>query len=239
VALAFWGVVRGRPPSRQTGATQAKSVSKSIGLAREESLQFPREVEQEMEKLGPGIDEGQAVGQFRQVCKQVGVMDLYFIYGVESSFIHPSVMTINAYAHPSGKSLSTKPEDRPHLGNFELLAACLIWAGQDLDRLIEGHPRAEGLAKLAASIGAKEVLPPYRTVPPVQRTKRRGNRSPGKNERSQADCRLVCDGHRGDRYPIDQAIRPGAADHDRDGRGPGRHGRHDPSRGAAAHPHDR
>jgi len=159
--LLHWVVERGDAGVAAMLASQSKSVNRSVRTMRQAELVVPREVEREIERLTPDFDEGQVVGQFRQVCEQLGVLDLYVVYGVESVFVHPSVATVNAYCDDNGK-LVTSPARDIHRGNFALLAPCLIWAGRDLDRLVPGQPRAEGLEKLAASIGAHGALPPYR-----------------------------------------------------------------------------
>jgi len=159
--LLHWVVERGDAGVAAMLASQSKSVNKSVRTMRQAELVVPPEVEQEIERLTPDFNESEVVGQFRQVCEQLGILDLYVVYGVESVFVHPSVATVNAYCDDSG-TLVASPARDIHRGNFALLAPCLIWAGRDLDWLIPGQPRTEGLEKLAASIGAHGALPPYR-----------------------------------------------------------------------------
>jgi hypothetical protein len=158
--LLHWVVERGNMGVAAMLASQSRSVNKSVRTMRQAELVVPPEVEQEIERLSPDFNEAEVVGQFRQVCEQLGVLDLYVVYGVESVFVHPSVATVNAYCDDKGK-LVTAPARDIHRGNFALLAPCLIWAGRDLDRLVPGQPRTAGLENLAASIGAHGALPPY------------------------------------------------------------------------------
>ena len=159
--LLHWVVERGDAGVAAMLASQSKSVNRSVRTMRQAELVVPPEVEQEIERLTPDFNESEVVGQFRQICEQLGVLDLYVVYGVESVFVHPSVATVNAYCDDRG-SLVTSPARDIHRGNFALLAPCLIWAGRDLDRLVPRQPRTEGLERLAASIGAHSALPPYR-----------------------------------------------------------------------------
>jgi hypothetical protein len=140
--------------------TQSRNVDKSIKTMRTADLVVPREVEEEIQRIAPGVPEGEIVGQFRQICEKLDVLDLYVVYGVESTFVHPSIPTINAYCDNYGV-LQTTPQRALHRGNFALLAPCLIWAGRDLDSLTEGQPAAEGLERLATAIGCQPALPPY------------------------------------------------------------------------------
>ena len=99
------------------------------------------------------------------------------VYGIESVFVHPSVSTVNAYCDDKGR-LATSPQRDIHLGNFALLAPCLIWACRNLDGLVLGQPRAEGLEKLAISISGHGTLPPYHAAQTKQpKRKRRRRRS--------------------------------------------------------------
>jgi hypothetical protein len=162
--LLHWVVERGDAGVAALLASQSKSVNKSVRTMRQAELVVPLEVEREIGRLTPDLTESEVVGQFRQVCEQLGVLDLYVVYGVESVFVHPSVATINAYCDDGGE-LVTTPAREIHRGNFALLAPCLIWASRDLDRLVPRQPRTEGLGRLAASIGAHSALPPYRGTP--------------------------------------------------------------------------
>ena len=158
--LLHWVVERGDAGVDAMLNTQSQSVNKSIKTMRTAELVVPREVEEEIQRIAPDVPEGEIVGQFRRVCEQLGILDLYVVYGVESTFVHPSIPTINAYCDERGM-LRTTPQLDIHRGNFALLAPCLIWAGRDLDSLIEGQPAAEGLERLATTIGCQPALPPY------------------------------------------------------------------------------
>lgn len=170
--MLHWIVERREAGVTALLASQSESVNKSLRTMRLAELVVPPEVEKEIERLNPDFSASEVVGQFRQVCEQLGVLDLYVVYGGESAFVHPSAPTVNAYCGDSGQ-LVTSPSRDIHRWNFALLASFLIWAGRDLDQLIPGRPRTDGLERLAASIGAHPALPPYRVPQPAQTSRRR------------------------------------------------------------------
>jgi hypothetical protein len=160
--LLHWVAERGDAGVDAMLSTQSQNVSKSVKTMRTAKLAVPREVEEEIQRITPDLPEGEIVGQFRRICEQLDVLDLYVVYGVESTFVHPSILTINAYCDDRG-ILQTTPQRDLHRGNFALLAPCLIWAGRDLDSLTEDQPAAEGLERLATAIGCQPTLPLYPT----------------------------------------------------------------------------
>jgi Family of unknown function (DUF5677) len=170
--MLHWIVERGEAGVTALLASQSESVNKSLRTMRQAELVVPPEVEKEIERLNPDFNDSEVVGQFRQVCEQLGVLDLYVVYGGESAFVHPSAPTVNAYCDDRGQLVTSPPRDI-HRGNFALLAPFLVWAGRDLDQLIPGQPRTDGLERLAASIGAHPALPPYRAPQPAQTGRRR------------------------------------------------------------------
>jgi Family of unknown function (DUF5677) len=170
--MLHWIVERGEAGVTAMLASQSESVNRSLRTMRKAELVVPPEVEKEIERLSPDFSDSEVVGQFRQVCEQLDVLDLYVLYGGESAFVHPSAPTVNAYCDDSGQ-LVTAPQRDIHRGNFALLAPFLIWAGRDLEQLIPGQPRTDGLEKLAASIGAHAALPPYRAAQPAPTGRRR------------------------------------------------------------------
>jgi hypothetical protein len=99
----------------------------------------------------------------------VGCGDLYWVYGILSQSVHPSLSTSNAYIEPATGALRLTPR----LGypeSVQMIAHCLIWAQRDLDRLVPDPARAQGLEKLASAIGAVPVLPGYQpSAPPSPR----------------------------------------------------------------------
>jgi hypothetical protein len=113
--LLHWVVERGKAGAAAMLASQSENVNKSVKTMREAELVVPPEVEQEIERLSPDFNESEVVGQFRQVCEQLGILDLYVVYGVESAFVHPSVPTVNAYFDDSGR-LATSPQRDIHVG---------------------------------------------------------------------------------------------------------------------------
>jgi hypothetical protein len=168
-----WIVERGEPGVEIMRADQSARVAKSIKTAREATVILPPEVEKEIKEIGEGIDDGKALKQFRKVCEELDLLGLYFMYGVESGFVHASLQTINAYASPT--TLTTEPQRIPSRSTVHLLAQCLIWARRDLDRIVPGRPDAEGLDALAQLIDTRP-LPPYRPVAtPSSRRRRRGH----------------------------------------------------------------
>ena len=173
--LLHWVVERGQPGVDSILANQAAQVSRSVRTAHDASLALGPEIEQAMDATTARTDEKKATRVFRKVCEELGILDLYSIYGVESQFVHPSVLTINAYSGPPGQrpALRLAPEGDLHRGNFALLAPCLIWSGRALDRLVPGQPKAQQLEALAKSMGAAAVLPPCQPVPPAARKGRR------------------------------------------------------------------
>lgn len=174
--LLHWVTERGLPGVDAVLANQAAQVDRSVRTARAAQLALGPEIEQAM--AATRIDERKASQAFRKVCEDLGILDLYFVYGVESQFVHPSVLTINSYAGASG--LTMAPQGDLHRGNFALLAPCLIWSGRALDRLVSGQPRTAQLEALAGSLGAAPILPPWQPAPPAPQRKGRRN---GRRER--------------------------------------------------------
>jgi hypothetical protein len=155
-------------------ASQSKRVNENIRTVREAQMVLSPQIEREMQAAaGARTNEAKALGQFRTVCKELGLLELYFVYSVESSFVHPSIVTVNSYIDDSG-NFANEPQRMSHAANLEMLAYCLIWANRDLDTLTPGQPKADELERLARSIQAVPVLPPYRPVPPPPRSKKRG-----------------------------------------------------------------
>jgi Family of unknown function (DUF5677) len=169
-----WVVEQGDAGVDAMMAAQAVSVRKSVKTAREAAVVLLLEVEKELNAASAPIDESKAVRQFRKVCEELGLLELYFIYGVESGFVHPSLATINAYADGPSR-LTTEPQPGLDRGTPLLLAQCLIWARRDLDRVLPGRSDAAGLDALAESIESRP-LPPYRPVPAVAPAGRRSGR---------------------------------------------------------------
>jgi hypothetical protein len=179
--MLHWVVERGDEGVEAVLANQEEQVSRSVRTARTANLELPAVAEEQIAADGPPVDVSKAYRTFRSVCEQVDVLDLYFIYGIESQFVHPSVMTINAYCDPSrgsGREILTtapRPGDH-HRHTFYLLACCLIWAGRDLRRLLPNPEKAARLAALAAQIEAATALPQFQ--PGDARSKDRKNNPP-------------------------------------------------------------
>jgi hypothetical protein len=167
--MLHWVVERGDAGVEGVLASQDKQVGRSVRTARKANLQLPIEVEEQIAAEGPPVDLKEAYASFRAVCENVDVLSLYFVYGVESQFVHPSVMTINAYCDPSpglGREVLTiaPRSGNHHRHSFYLLAQCMIWSGRDLERLIPDPQKAAQLEALAVQIEAARTLPPYKAA---------------------------------------------------------------------------
>jgi Family of unknown function (DUF5677) len=168
-------------------ASQSKRVDQTIKTAREAQMALSRDVERQMRAAAETpISETKAIGQFRTVCKELGLLELYFVYSVESGFVHPSIATINTYIDADG-NLATRPQRKTHETNVEMLAYCLIWANRDFDMLTPGQPRTRELENLARSVQAAPVLPPYRPAPPPPQRPKRGR---GGRRRRLLPCKM-------------------------------------------------
>jgi hypothetical protein len=174
--LLHWLVERREVGAKAILASQSGNVARHINLAQEAKMYLSPEIEQGMLDAAKNLpSEEKAVGHFKDICKQLGLLELYFVYGVESGFVHPSLVTVNSYLDDSGKP-TNEPQRIIHRSNMALLAYCLIWANRDLDKLMPGQPRAEELEKLAKSVEAVPMLPAYREVPPPPRNKKKRGR---------------------------------------------------------------
>lgn len=174
--VMHWIVEQGDDGVDALLANQSKRMKKWVDrTTKESSLAVPPEIASELMDGFDGIDEEKALKQFDRICREVGVEDLYSAYGFLSNFVHPTTTTSNIYCDPSHNLRLAPP---PELGenNISLITHCLIWAERDFDRLTPGHPKADGLEKLASSVKAVPVLPPYRTLPPPPSQPRRRKR---------------------------------------------------------------
>jgi hypothetical protein len=162
--MLHWIVERKEAAVKAILASQSNNIKRHVKLAQEAEMFLPPEVEREMRKaeIKP-IDDAKAVGTFKTVCKELGALELYFVYGVESGFVHPSLVGINSYIDSRGNP-ANEPQRVMHRSNISLLAYCLIWANRDLDSLTPGRPRADGLERLANTVEAIPALPVYREL---------------------------------------------------------------------------
>ena len=175
--LLHWIVERRDEGVAAVLASQSKRVGQTIKTAREARMVLSPEVDRAMKATAvtERTNEVKALGQFKTVCQELGLLELYFVYSVESGYVHPTVATINSYLDSSGNP-ATEPQRTISETNIAMLAYCLIWANRDLDTLTPGHPRADELDRLAQSVHAAPVLPPYRVVPPRPLPKKRGRK---------------------------------------------------------------
>ena len=112
------------------------------------------------------IDATKAASNFSNICREVGCGDLYWVYGILSQSVHPSVSTSNAYIESASGALRLTPR-LGYPASVQLIAHCLIWSQRALDRLLPDPARAQGLEKLASAIGAVPVLPGYQPPAPT------------------------------------------------------------------------
>lgn len=145
-------------------------------------LRVPAEAAEAFGQIAVQVSDAEAASTFEGLCRRMGRTDLYAIYGIESAFVHPSMLVSNTYNDAGardGNSLRVRPNADVHRGSIPLIAHCLIWANRALDDLIVDHPARAGLERLAASIGAAPRLPDL--MPALaQRKKRRGRRHRGR-----------------------------------------------------------
>lgn len=87
--LLHWVAERGDAGVDAMLNTQSQNVSKSIKTMRTAKLAVPKEVEEEIQRIAPDLPEGEIVGQFRRICEQLDVLDLYVVYGVEKHLRSP------------------------------------------------------------------------------------------------------------------------------------------------------
>lgn len=175
--MLHWIVERQDAAVKAILASQSQNTARHIKLTKEAQMFLPPEVEREMRKIEEKpTDEAKAVGAFKTICKELGVLELYFVYGVESGFVHPSLVGINSYIDNRGKP-TNEPQRVIYGSNMSLLAYCLIWANRDLDSLTPDHRKSDGLERLAKTVKAIPALPAYRELSKTaEKNKRRSNR---------------------------------------------------------------
>lgn len=178
VVVMHWIIERGDEGVDALLANQSKRMKSWVERTKNTPLVVPADIVGELADSSEGIDEGKALKQFESICKQVGTEELYVVYGFLCNFVHPTSMTSNVYCDATGK-LQLVPLLDPSSGNVTLIAHCLIWAERDFDRLTPGQPRADDLDRVANSINAVPMLPPYHPLPPAG-PRRRSRKRHGK-----------------------------------------------------------
>jgi hypothetical protein len=164
-----WVVERGDDGIDTMYANQSKQMARTFERARGTAMEVPEAIAREITATFDGIDSTKAASNFSNICKEVGCSDLYWVYGILSQSVHPSVSTGNAYIEPGSGTLQLTPR-LGYPDSVQMIAHCLIWSQQALDRVVPDPARAQGLEKLASAIGAVPVLPAYRpSAPPAQR----------------------------------------------------------------------
>jgi hypothetical protein len=159
---------------------QAEQTRKFLQRAKASNMRVPEDAVREFHALAVFVSDAEAATTFEDTCRRMAVMDLYAVYGMESAFVHPSMLVINTYggAIDGRPALSVKPYVDIHRGNVPLLAHCLLWANRDLDDLTTEQAKRAGLEKLAATVSVPPRLPEYRVS--AAPAKRRGRRHRGK-----------------------------------------------------------
>ena len=183
--MLHWIVERGDDGIDAMRANQSKQMTRTFDRARGTAMEVPEAIAGEITASFDGVDATKAASNFSKICGEVGCGDLYWVYGILSQSVHPSVSTSNAYIEAASGALRLTPR-LGYPASVQMIARCVIWAQRALDRLVPDPARAQGLEKLASAIGAVPVLPGYQ--PPAPPT----SRGPGgrRDERSRPD-RLV------------------------------------------------
>jgi hypothetical protein len=177
--VVHWIIDRGDDGVDAIIANQSKQMKSWLRNTADTTLVVPTDISNELTDSFVGIDESKATRTFKEICKQISADELYAVYGFQSNFVHPTITTSNAYCDSLGKA-TLKPGGNGHPANMALIAHCLIWVGRAFDRITPEHPRADGLEKLAHSVSARPILPPYCPLPPPQASRSRGRRRRGR-----------------------------------------------------------
>jgi hypothetical protein len=178
--MLHWIVERGDDGIDAMHANQAKQMTRTFERARGTAMEVPEAIAGEITASFDGVDATKAASNFSNICGEVGCGDLYWVYGILSQSVHPSVSTSNAYIEPESGALRLTPR-LGYPASVQMIAHCLIWAQRDLDKILPDPARAQGLEKLASAIGAVPVLPGYQPpAPPAPR-------GPGGSRTSGAD----------------------------------------------------
>ena len=167
--VLHWVVERGDDGIDAMHANQSKQMVRTFDRARGTAMEVPEAIAGEITASFDGVDVTKAASNFSRICGEVGCDDLYWVYGILSQSVHPSLSTSNAYIDPASGALRLTPR-LGYPASVQMIAYCLIWAQRDLDRLVPDPARAQGLEKLARAIGAVPVLPGYQSAaPPASR----------------------------------------------------------------------
>jgi hypothetical protein len=175
--VLHWITERGDDGVEAMLANQSRQMKTWLRNTTNTTLVVPQAIAEEITSSFAGIDETKAVKMFRDICQQIDGEDLYAVYGIQSQSVHPTTATSSTYIDTSGNLRITPATD--HRANISLIAHCLIWAERAIDRQLPGASRADELERLARSIKARPVLPPYHPVPAPgggRRTRARGRR---------------------------------------------------------------
>jgi hypothetical protein len=175
--MLHWIVERGDDGIDAMHANQSKQMTRTFDRASGTAMEVPEAIAGEITASFDGVDETKAASNFSKISGEVGCGDLYWVYGILSQSVHPSVSTSNAYIEPESGALRLTPR-LGYPASVQMIAHCLIWAQRDLDRLVPDPARAQGLEKLAGAIGAVPILPSYQPpAPPLSRGSSRSRTS--------------------------------------------------------------
>ena len=132
--MLHWIVERGDDGIDAMHANQSKQMTRTFDRARGTAMEVPEAIAGEITASFDGVDATKAASNFSKICGEVGCGDLYWVYGILSQSVHPSVSTSNAYIEPASGALRLTPR-LGYPASVQMIAHCLIWAQRALDRL--------------------------------------------------------------------------------------------------------
>jgi hypothetical protein len=98
--MLHWIVARGDDGIDAMHANQSKQMTRTFDRARGTAMEVPEAIAGEITASFDAIDATKAASNFSNICREVGCGDLYWVYGILSESVHPSVFTGNAYIEP-------------------------------------------------------------------------------------------------------------------------------------------
>ncbi|MGN6243715.1 MAG: hypothetical protein ACTHQ3_08570 [Motilibacteraceae bacterium] len=110
----------------------------------------------------PDVPQASWVHRVEQVCRRLGIMELYVSYRVACQMTHPTWVSANQYLMP-GDSWPPKvlnERDDTSAGAVGMMAHSVLWARRTLDDMLRGHPYREWLDRLAKMGDIAPRLPP-------------------------------------------------------------------------------
>jgi hypothetical protein len=107
--MLHWIVERGDDGIDAMHANQSKQMTRTFDRARGTAMEVPEAIAGEITASFDGVDATKAASNFSNICGEVGCGDLYWVYGILSQSVHPSVSTSNAYIEPESGALRLTP----------------------------------------------------------------------------------------------------------------------------------